>query len=288
MSAAIQDAISRLKRSAVYHRLRVSPLHDLYLNMKDRKLAKSREREADFYRGILNRFESNDLVFEIGANVGDKVDTLLRGGARVVAVDPDENNQAIMQQRFLRYRFKPKAVTIVGKAVGATAGIATMLVCAPGSVFNTLSKKGACILGDADYCNAQSMDQLQYQEKRIVETTTLDDLIDTYGVPALIKIDVVGFELEVIQGLHRPVPCLSFEISLPEFRQELLQCIEILGRLSPRGQFNYTWDHRNGLVLDDWIDTQKFVRVLEDSGEGPLEVFWRNPNLYRHVAKSTR
>ena len=273
--ATRQNVVSMLKNSGIYHRLRASSVWGLYLFLKNRKLFEDREREDAFYRNIIPGFKAGDLVFDIGANIGDKADTFLRIGAQVIAVDPDPRNQAILGQKFLRYRLTPRPVTIVGKAVGATVGVETLLTCAPGSVFNTLSKKGAAILSNGTNPPEHLLDPIEYQEKRSVEITTLDHLIDAYGVPALIKIDVVGFELEVLQGLHRSVPCLSFEISLPGFKQELLKCVEILGGLSACGQFNYTWDRRNGLALESWLDIQAFLRVLEACHEGPLEVFWR-------------
>jgi hypothetical protein len=164
---------------------------------------------------------------------------------------------------------------IVGKAVGANVGVETMQVCAPGSVFNTLSKKGVSMISEATNRPKQLSHAIEYKEKTIVETTTLDHLIEAYGLPFFIKIDVVGFELEVLQGLPRSVPCLSFEIGLPESRQELLQCVDLLGGLSSSGQFNYTWDRRNGLALDNWLDLQAFLRILEGCGDGPIEIFWR-------------
>jgi FkbM family methyltransferase len=275
MYATERNLLSILKNTGIYHRLRASFVYDLYLNLTNRKLSKDRDREAAFYRAVLDGFKPGDLIFDIGANIGDKIDTFLRIGARVVAVDPDEHNQAILRQKFLRYRMRLKPVMIVGKAVGAKVDVETMLVCAPGSVFNTLSKKGASILSGATSWSKQSLHTIEYKEKKDVKTTTLDHLIEAYGLPFFIKIDVVGFELEVLQGLHRSVPCLSFEIGLPESRKELLQCVDLLGGLSSSGQFNYTWDRRNGLALDSWLDVQAFLRVLEGCGDGPIEVFWR-------------
>lgn len=275
MYATKRNLLSILKKAGIYHRLRASFVYDLYLNLTNEKLFKDRDREAAFYRAVLNGFEPGNLIFDIGANIGDKTDTFLRIGAQVVAVDPDEHNQAILRQKFLRYRMRPKPVIIVGKAVGAKVDVETMLVCAPGSVFNTLSKKGASILSGATNRPEQWLDTIEYKEKKTVETTTLEHLIEAYGLPFFIKIDVVGFELEVLQGLHRSVPCLSFEIGLPESRQELLQCVGLLGGLSSSGQFNYTWDRRNGLALDRWLDVRSFLRTLESCGDGPIEVFWR-------------
>ena len=275
MYATKQNLLSILKKSGVYHRLRASFVYDLYLNLTNRKLSKDKDREAAFYRAVLDGFKPGDLIFDIGANIGDKTDTFLRIGAQVVAVDPDEHSQAILRQKFLRYRMRPQPVMIVGKAVGAKVAAETMLVCAPGSVFNTLSKKGASIVSEATNRPEQSLHTIEYKDMKIVETTTLDHLIEAYGLPFFIKIDVVGFELEVLQGLHRSVPFLSFEIGLPESRQELLQCVDLLGGLSSNGQFNYTWDRRNGLVLDRWLDVRSFHRILESCGDGPIEIFWR-------------
>lgn len=272
------NLLSRLKQAGIYHRLRASFVYDLYLKLTNRPLAKSRYREVNFYRALLNGFKQGDLIFDIGANAGDRSDVFLRIGARVVAVDPDARNQAILCEKFLRYRFSAKPVTIVGKAVGAKSGMETMLVCGSGSVFNTLSQKGADNLTGVSNPAEPSANALEFGEKKIVETTTLEELIETYGLPFFVKIDVVGFELEVMQGLHRPIPYLSFEIDMAAFRQELLRCIEILGGLSPRGQFNYTCDRRNGLFLEKWLDAEPFSQVLrefEGCREGCVEVFWR-------------
>jgi hypothetical protein len=71
----------------------------------------------------------------------------------------------------------------------------------------------------------------------------------------------VGLELEVLQGLRRSTPFLSFEIGPPEPRRELLQCVDLLGGLSSSGQFNYIWDRRNGLALDNWLNLQAFFPI---------------------------
>ena len=280
MHATKRHFSSILKQHSIYHRLRVSSVYDLYLALMKNQVIKARDRELDFYRTTLDGFKPGDMIFDIGANVGDKVDVFLKMGARVVAVDPDERNQEILRDRFHRYRMTPKPVTIVGKAVGKRVGNEAMWVYGPGSVFNSLSEKSPGILDETKKRSGHLLDAYAFKGKRIVGTTTLDQLIDTYGLPSFVKIDVVGYELEVLQGLHCPVPCLSFEIEFAELRQESMRCIEILGGLSSRGQFNYTCDRRNGLVLNQWLDFQPFRRLvngLDGCSEGCMEVFWKTP-----------
>ena len=47
-----------------------------------------------------------------------------------------------------------------------------------------------------------------------------------FGLSYYIKIDVEGNELSSISGLSQAVPFLSFEVNLPEFRNNTIRCIE--------------------------------------------------------------
>ena len=55
--------------------------------------------------------------------------------------------------------------------------------------------------------------------------TTLDALIARHGAPAFAKIDVEGFEAEVLPGLTQAVPALSFEFTTIQ-RDVALACLE--------------------------------------------------------------
>jgi hypothetical protein len=71
------------------------------------------------------------------------------------------------------------------------------------------------------------------------------------------------------------VPYLSFEVNLPEFRPEGLECVKLLGCLATDGKFNYAVDCRNGLVLREWLDASEFSRVLSECTDESIEVFWK-------------
>jgi FkbM family methyltransferase len=260
-----------LGRAGLHQRLKASRLYDFYWLIADRRIVQSRNSEVEFYRHLLKGFRKGDLIFDIGANHGQKTDVFLRLGATVAAIEPDRVNQEILRQKFHLLRLAKRPVTIIGKAVGETNCKATMWIDEPGSAKNTLSQKWVATLREDEERFGKRLDFAQSVE---VETVTLEDLILQEGVPFFIKIDVEGYEPLVLRGLRRPVRYLSFEVNLPEFRPEGLECVELLGQLSPDGRFNYTTDCEKGLARRDWLGQEEFHGVLEASNENYLEVFW--------------
>jgi FkbM family methyltransferase len=269
-------AQTMLKRAGLYHRLRTSSIHDLYRCVADRSWILARDKHLDFYRRLLPELRRGDLIFDVGANEGLKADLFLRLGARVIAIEPDETNQAILRERFLKLRPARKPVVIVGKAVSDSDGVGSMWIDGPGSAVNTLSQKWATTLRGNKTRHTYGHCGLDFVQRRTVETTTLEELIAEHGRPLFIKIDVEGYELNVIRGLRQAVPCVSFEVNLPEFRPEGLQCVALLGALAVEGKFNYAVDCERGLALERWLNCAEFLRVLQRCAENTIEVFWKS------------
>lgn len=184
-----------------------------------------------------------DLAFDIGAHVGDRTASFLRLGARVVTLEPQP-----LVFRALRLLFgrSPQAVLHCA-AAGAERGTQEMFVNSANPTVSTLSKALVDAAPSAETWRGQDWDQ-----RMGVLVTTLDRLIADHGCPDFAKIDVEGHELEVLEGLTRPLKALSFEFTTLQ-RGVALECLK---RLSALGSYEYNVsfgeDHK--LQFQEWVD----------------------------------
>src|SRR5207253_1750567 len=81
--------------------------------------------------------------------------------------------------------------------------------------------------------------EFMWEKSEKVKMVTLDRLIEMYEIPDFIKIDVEGYELEVIRGLNQKVKSLSFEYTVPELEHNLAPICHKLDSLGPC-KFNYS------------------------------------------------
>ena len=97
--------------------------------------------------------------------------------------------------------------------------------------------------------------------QRTVEITTLDALIGEHGLPRFCKIDVEGFEAEVLRGLTQAVPWLAFEY-LPAAIDRAIACIELVSRLGDYS-FNRVVGERSHFESDQWLSAADMKAELE-------------------------
>ena len=146
-----------------------------------------------------------NLVFDVGAHVGDRISAFRRKGARVLALEPQR-----LLAGWLRARFAlDRNVTIIQAAAGAAEGHATMLVNRSNPTVTSLSE--GFVEGTE---GAEGWEGQDWDGRAETRLTTLDRLIARHGVPDFIKIDAEGYEAEVLRGLTREVPALSFEVTM--------------------------------------------------------------------------
>jgi hypothetical protein len=98
-----------------------------------------------------------------------------------------------------------------------------------------------------------------------VDVTTLDDLIKIHGEPAFCKVDVEGFEADVLAGLTRPLRGLSFEY-LPmshDLTLAALDQVERLGAAAGGYRYNYSPVETMRFASEQWLDQAELRQLLD-------------------------
>jgi len=192
----------------------------------------------------------NDLVFDIGANVGHLTQIFLELGARVICIEPQPDSIEVLKKRFA----DNSKITIIEKALGAKEANLPFFISSKSSALSTLSSK---------WRKEGRYKKITWNKTIDVSVTTLDALIEKYGLPVFCKIDVEGFEKEVIRGLSHRIPIMSFEFT-KEFLNDAKACAIHLIALG-NCKFNYSLYNTYNLSSKKWQNHQQIFAELESN-----------------------
>jgi FkbM family methyltransferase len=194
-----------------------------------------RKSAAEFYRKIIS---PGDLVFDVGANRGQSSEIYTSIGAKVVAFEPQKD-----LHREIRQLAAPGSnLTIIPLGLGNKEENRTFYM--------------------TEYDQVASLRE-DWEGERIgtstITITTLDRQIEEHGLPAYCKVDVEGWELQVIEGLSRAIPLISFEYHDSE--NEIQMAKSVMMKLSELGSYqcNIKCPDKDSFLFLEFIPIHDFM-----------------------------
>jgi FkbM family methyltransferase len=232
------------------------PLRDVYQYVWNHRYWDYRRHMRAFYAQFVSR---GGLVFDVGANRGEYSEIFLRCGGRVVAIEPDPACASI-----LRMLAKNNSLTVEQVAAGNSESRAPFFLCDDSDTHSTLSDEWLEVAK-----HVQRLSWKRWSRTIVVQVITLDRLILKYGVPEFIKIDVEGYEREVLRGLCKAPRSLSFEF-IGAFVDAAIECLR-LDCFSDRSRFNMIVNYpERGMLrppsfeLMSWVDAKRMTAILKE------------------------
>ena len=188
----LRDIVPGLENAPIFHPLRNTYLRVFRHDYWQRHVVSLRRFYAQFV-------QPGSLVFDCGANLGEYTQAFLYLGASVVAVEPHPGMVARLR------RIRNKRLTVVPAAMGKEPGVLPLHMSNKSEV-SSMSSSWLDVVARNDGWATKP----RWTDSIDVTVSTLDALIERFGMPEFIKIDVEGFELEVLRGLTQLPRCLKF------------------------------------------------------------------------------
>jgi FkbM family methyltransferase len=208
---------------------------------------KNADQRLIFYSSFLKQ---GDLVYDVGANVGNRVRSFLQIGCKVIAVEPQDECVHILQKEF------GNSIEIIKKGLGSKEEEKTMYV-ANESTISSLSEQFI------ERLKKDRFKRYNWDRQIKIQLTTLDKLISQHGKPLFCKIDVEGYEYEVLKGLSQPLKYISIEYAVPEQTDILIDCINYCTQLNPNYKFNYCVGESMQYLLQKPMNATDFLQHVQ-------------------------
>ena len=212
------------------------------------------------------------LLFDVGANRGDATIAGVKRGYKVIALEPAPKVFAELVHNFI---YDPNVVPL-RLAVAETQGDRIEFYECVEDGLSTMEKS---------WLTDPSMPYNGKEFRTInVNTCTMDWLVEQYGKPDLIKIDVEGAEWSVFRGMTQNYGKLAFEWTqetLDQHEEQLLY-LKSIGYTKFRMQFI---EHHLREPDNEWltIESENDLKKLRDS----LAPWWESEGWKRSRLRPT-
>ena len=208
------------------------------------------ERRKEFYGSFIDK---GDLCFDVGANFGNRVSPFLAVGAKVVAIEPQDFCAAYLKKKF------GNKIILIKKGLGEKVE-ALPIYQSNAHTVSSFNKEWVDVVKEGRF---KDVPGIEWTKGDDIQMTTLDRLIEEYGTPAFIKIDVEGFEVQVVSGLNQPIKMISLEYNVPDMTAILLECMDKLGKIYQKQcECNYSVGEKSVWRLDHWLSYEEMMEHI--------------------------
>lgn len=185
------------------------------------------------------------LAFDIGCNVGKYTEKLLEAGYdKVIAVDP---NPFLFPERGQKVVREFKCVS------DSKEEYIPFYVCDQTHTISSANKKWTT--------DSRFVREYSWREYKVLPIS-IDKLVEFYGTPSHIKIDVEGYELNALKSMSK---AYSDEICFEwaeELGEEALQCVDYLFDLGYR-RFGFLITDPYLQEPDEYYRIEKFKQIFK-------------------------
>jgi FkbM family methyltransferase len=215
---------------------------------------------------------ASDLIYDVGMHNGDDTAFYLHQGFRVIAIDADPLAVDAAKRRF-HTEVASGRLTILNVGVAEKAGAGTFWISERVSEWNSFQKKARM----GEECHPIE-----------VEMQPFSEILDTYGIPFYLKIDIEGNDLLCIEALAgRPLPpFISVEAKVGGAEDDLIEAAALrdLPLLKDVGYRRFKLISQTDFAPELYSDIATFARRLVKSVEaGRL----RAPGVSRLASRLT-
>lgn len=190
------------------------------------------------------------LIFDIGANVGNTVDIFKNIATKVIAF---EANPYLTTK--LENRFSGQNVLIVNKGLSNENGVKNFKIAS----YHTISTFAEDWINESRFS-----DSYNWNQSVGISTITLDSAVENYGVPDYIKIDVEGYEYEVLTSFTKLLPNTLVCFEWAEEQKNKIE--KILNHIQSLGYTHFSYTEADDVLFDSQINWTRLenLNLLEN------------------------
>ncbi|MAL85848.1 MAG: hypothetical protein CMI23_05780 [Opitutae bacterium] len=209
-------------------------------------------KQVKFYSQFIKK---NDLVFDVGANIGSRSKIFINIGANVKAFEPQPELVKFLTQHIGKH---PK-FELINIALGEKIKTSKLKI----SDAHVLSSM--CDRWIESTQKSGRFSNYKWNKSIDVQVNTLDNMISRYGSPEFTKIDVEGYEFEVLNGLSQPIKTISFEFTSEE-KKQAFACLERLNKIADY-RFKFSEGEKMEFNNEEWLPKFEFCEFINSYTE---------------------